>query len=249
MIHPIEHKRNLGSATLLIGEQKLLFIFVDDYGAGPWTADLRRVVEAKVESGLRWIESQARSHGVRLQFHCVFAPVNTVASHCWTTINETDLCAGPHHATWQNQVVTNLTSSGSVASRWNDLFEACGLPLNRSDGSAVLFCVRRYFPSIAFPFLKGENSEFQRERGIIYDNGGEEGQWFLDSQIAHEILHLYGAVDLSPNKAPVQIKDYITLYVDDVMHTPTQGPLNQYNIGDLTRYLIGWCQAKPDWLK
>lgn len=57
----------------------------------------------------------------------------------------------------------------------------------------MLFGVRRYYPSIAFPYFEGEHPEFSKERGIIYDLGaddqGAEGQTFLDSQIAHEILH------------------------------------------------------------
>ena len=151
--------------------------------------------------------------------------------------------------TWQNHVVSGLTRrSSSVANCWYELFETCGLPLNRSEGSAVFFCVRRYCPSIAFPFFEGENIEFERERGIIYDNGGEAGQLYLDSLIAHEILHLYGAVDLAPEKAVNSLKKYAKRCSNDVMHTPTQCSLDNYCIGDLTRYLIGWSQRRPAWL-
>jgi hypothetical protein len=248
MIQSIENKRNIGSAAMLVGDQKLLFIFVDDVGAGPWTVELREVVEVKIQRSLRWLEDKARSCGIQLRLQHVCAPVELIACHASVRIDETDLCAGPGHSTWQNHVVSGLTSWGSVAQRWYELFETCGLVLDRSEGSAVFFCVRRYFPSIAFQFFEGENIEFERERGIIYDNGGEAGQLYLDSLITHEILHLYGAVDLALGKAPDPLKKYAKQYSDDVMHTPTQRPLDNYCLGDLTRYLIGWCQTKPAWL-
>lgn len=85
-----------------------------------------------------------------------------------------------------------MARPGRLSSRrWDDLFRVYGLPLDRAEGSAVFFCVRRSVPSVAFQFREGENSEFEKERGIIYDNGGDTGQIYLASQIAHEILHPY----------------------------------------------------------
>lgn len=135
-----------------------------------------------------------------------------------------------------------------MASRWDDLFRVCGLPLDGAEGSAVFFCVRRYVPSVAFKFREGESSEFEKERGIIYDNGGHRGQIYLASLIAHEILHLYGAVDLAPHKAPDQLKEYASQYARDLMHTPTQDALDGYDIGGLTAYLVGWSRTKPELL-
>ncbi len=249
MAQSVENKRNIGSAAILVGDQKILFIFVDDDGAGPWTDDLRKVVEDKIQRSLRWLEDKARLSGIQLRLHHACAPVKSTACHAMGRIDETDLCAGPGHSTWQNHVVSGLTrKSSSVASCWYELFETSGLPLNSSEGSAVFFCVRRYCPSIAFPFFEGENIEFERERGIIYDNGGETGQLYLDSLIAHEILHLYGAVDLAPEKAPVALMKYVKPPSNDVMHTSTQHPIDNYCLGDLSRYLIGWSQKKPAWL-
>jgi hypothetical protein len=229
-----------------MGDQKLLFIFVDDNGADPWTVELRRPVENKIERSIRWLENKARAFGIPLRFQHVCIPVGScVACHAGARIDEGDYCAGPGHSIWQNRVVTGLTSCGSVASRWDDLFRAGGLPLNGKEGSAVVFCVRRWVPSVAFPFFEGENVEFDRERAIIYDNGGEAGQLFLDSQIAHELLHLYGAVDLAPDKAPEPLKEFASQYSDDVMHTPTQRSIESYCIGDLTAYLVGWLKTKP----
>jgi hypothetical protein len=229
-----------------VGDQKLLFIFVDDDGAGPWTAELRQPVEIKIERSLRWLENKAQAYGISLPLQHVCIPLGpSVACHAGVRIDEADYCAGPGHSTWQNRVATGLTSWGSVASRWNDLFRAAGLPLNGTEGSAVVFCVRRCVPSVAFPFFKGVNVEFERERAIIYDNGGGAGQLFLDSLIAHELLHLYGAVDLAPDKTPEPLKELASEYPDDVMHTPTQRSMESYCIGDLTAYLVGWLKTKP----
>lgn len=109
----------------------------------------------------------------------------------------------------------------------------------------MIFCVRRWVPSVAFPFFEGENTEFERERAIIYDNGGDGGQVFLDSLIAHEILHRYGAVDLALDKTSEPLKEFASQRSDDLMHTPTQRSLECYRIGDVTAYLVGWLKMKP----
>jgi hypothetical protein len=246
MVPSIERHCNLGSAAVLAGHQKLLFIFVDDDGADPWTVELRQSVEIKIERSLRWLENKAQAYGIGLRFQHVSIPLgSSVACHAGARIDEADYCAGSGHSTWQNRVATGLTSCGSVASRWDDLFRAGGLALNGTDGSAVVFCVRRCVPSVAFPFFEGQNVEFERERAIIYDNGGDAGQLFLDSLIAHELLHLYGAVDLAPDKAPEPLKEFASQHSDDVMHTPTQRSIECYGVGDITAYLVGWLKTKP----
>jgi hypothetical protein len=121
----------------------------------------------------------------------------------------------------------------------------------------MLFGVRRYYPSIAFPYSEGQHPEFSKERGIIYDLGaddqGKEGQTFLDSQIAHEILHLYGAVDLIPSKFPPEassVKDVVlrNTAANDVMAIPTQHAIDSYSVGPFTAYLVGWSSDQPGWL-
>ena len=246
MIDEIDRFRGMGSAKALVGDQKILFVFVDDDGASAWTPEQRKPVEVKIERSLRWLETKAEQFRLRVRFHhsCIpFWP--SIACHSGTHIDETDFRAGPSHSAWQNTVATRLTKHGSVATRWQELFEAGKLPLDGSDGSAVVFCVRRWVPSVAFPFTTGQDVEFEKERAIIYDNGGELGQWYLDSLISHELLHLYGAVDLAPAKAAKSLQCISDLHRDDVMHTPTARPIENYVIGDVTAYLIGWSQEKP----
>jgi hypothetical protein len=106
---------------------------------------------------------------------------------------------------------------------------------------------------VAFPYFKGEHQEFEKERGIIYDMG-EGGQWFLDSEIAHEILHLYGAVDLCPDKFPLGEQIFNADFrqnIDpmDVMVKPTQEPIDNYTVDAFTRYLIGWAASAPAWVR
>jgi hypothetical protein len=164
-----------------------------------------------------------------------------------TRIDERDDHGGPHHATWQNGIVWGLVRSRSVAGGWSELFQQSGVELVGADGSALLFCVRRHECPIAFSFSQGQNAEFEKERGIIYDNGGHPGsQIYLDSAIAHEILHLYGAVDLKPTKAPAPLNTMPDACWDnDVMHTPNHRPIDQYSIGEVTAYLVGWDQERP----
>lgn len=140
----IERACNLGSAARLVGAQNVLFVFVDDNGADPWTVELRAPIEIKIERSLRWLERKAREFGIPLCIRHACLPLGSAVACCaGIRIDETDPCAGPGHATWQNRVVSGLTSVGSVASRWDDLFKVAGLPLSGAEGSAVIFCVRR----------------------------------------------------------------------------------------------------------
>ena len=148
-----------------------------------------------------------------------------------------------------NFVASGLTSCGQLSERWDRLFQLAGLPLTGDEGSAIFFCVRRWVSSVAFPYSDGQHNEFRSERGIIYDKGGLEGQIYLSSLIVHELLHLFGAVDLAPGKSHDCVTEYANKNLDDIMHTPTQRPLEQYKIGDLTGYLIGWSDTRPECLQ
>ena len=239
--------RNLGSAATLVGDQRILFIFVNDNGASPWTYEFRRSVEIHATRSLRWLENLAALNSKSLHFKCAFAPTGaSVGCEAGCLIDENDYCAGPGHSTWQNAVITGLVGWGTVAQRWNELFNQYGLPLVYADGAALFFVVRRCVPSIAFPYQEGEHDEFRMERGIIYDFGGIiEGQQHLDSHIAHEILHLYGAVDLNPKKSPHGLYRYASQDYNEVMHTPTQHEIDGYHISKLTAYLVGWQDCNP----
>ena len=195
------------------------------------------------------LEKEANKRGLNLtiEHYCVPLPP-AIACLAGRHINEADYAAGPENATWMNVVASGLTTHGQLSACWDRLFQLARLPLTGDDGSAIFFCVRRWVPSVAFPYIDGEHPEFQCERGIIYDNGGWEGQTHLSSQIVHELLHLYGAVDLAPGKSHHSVTEYANKNLDDIMHTPTQRPLEQYKIGDLTGYLIGWSGTRPECL-
>ncbi len=252
----LEKNRSLGSASMLVGKQRLLGVFVVDAGAnGAWTEDSRARVEHQLASALRWLESQAAAHNVALEFEHACAPAEASACTCSTRIDEQDPASGPHHSGWQNQVVTDLLgASNSVSSAWNSLFERNGLGTPVTAGRSVLFFVRRWHPSIAFPFHRGAHPDFEKERGIIYDMGGlQDGQPHLDSQIAHEILHLYGAIDLAEEKLPAETPELRRAILantapQEVMNKPTQAPIASYLVGDLTSYLVGWLDRPPNWL-
>ncbi len=248
--------RALGSAGKLAGECRLVFVFTDDPGADPWTPERRATVEQHVVSALRWLERQAKARGVELRWKHAFAPAEGAALSP-TKIDEKDRAAGPHHSTWQNGAIASLLGkSGSVATLWEDIFARYLPEEGAVAGRAVAFGVRRYVPSVSFPFFRGDAAEFEKERAIIYDNGGpKEGQRALDSLIAHELLHLFGAIDLDPPKLPASalpFKDAIVAHTkkdDDVMGAPNQKPIDGYEVGELTAWLVGWKDEAPAWLK
>ena len=70
----IECWLSLGSASELVGNQRLLFIFVNDDGNSPWTRQLRTPVVEKIDRALRWLEGEAQRRGVQLHFQHVCVP-------------------------------------------------------------------------------------------------------------------------------------------------------------------------------
>ena len=240
--------RNQGSASVLVGQQKLIAIFVDDLGAEPWTHTERKMIESKINQALRWLENHAEQYRIHLNIQHICLP-GSASTGCQIDryIDEKDQRAGPGHSAWQNCVVAKLTTKRSVSEGWFELFEDCELTLDMADGSSILFFVKRNgVSSIAFPYFSTENTEFERERGIIFDMGGiTTGQTYLESQIVHELLHLYGAVDLASHKAPKILQPLAHKYVKDVMHTPNHELLVEYEISDLTAFLIGWTSKLP----
>jgi hypothetical protein len=86
MVHFIERYRNLGSAAMLLGEQTILFIFVDDDGADPWTPHLRTPVEEKIARSLRWLESKSQERGIGLRLQHVCIPTGKTACRTATRV-------------------------------------------------------------------------------------------------------------------------------------------------------------------
>lgn len=248
--------RNHGSANALRGNAGLITVFVSDPGAdAPWDLAARAMVERHIELATSWLEAQAASHGTALRFCHHVAPGDAPSVGVDVRIDETNPTAGPHHSTWQNTATARLfqTTGLWVGTAW-PRFRALITDAELSS-LAVLFVVRRIFPSIAFSFEASQNAEFEKERAIIYDTG-TGGQTHLASLVAHEILHLYGAIDLVPDKVgpiePPVVADAIIQrsneHLADLMHTPTQRPIGEYVASDLTAYLVGWRDAAPEWL-
>lgn len=247
MVDSFDICRNQGSASVLTGDAGLAVVFVDDPGAAPWIAAERAIVEAQITEATRWLEAQARRHGAALRFRTRFMPTVTVD----VQINEHDRAAGPHHSGWMNTAVSRLFGERvSVASAFAATAAAWGC-----SSFAVLFVVRRYSPSRAFPFSAGHPSEFACERAILFADEAA-ARPFLPSLVAHELLHLYGAIDLVPGKLEEQAgpADVAAIraraeHGSDVMHTPTARPIDDYDASDLTAYLVGWLEAPPVWLR
>lgn len=70
-----------------------------------------------------------------------------------------------------SEVVLTSGNSRSVASLWNDVFLRHGLEESNVEVRLALFGVRRYCPSVAFPYADGQDQAFETERGIIYNLG------------------------------------------------------------------------------
>jgi hypothetical protein len=131
----IEKCRNRGSAAKLLGPQKLLYIFVNDDGAGDWTKDMREPVEIKIGQSTRWLEEEAKKRELNLTIEHRCLPLSpAIACSAGRHINQADYVAGPENATWMNVVASGLTRYGQLSECWDRLFQLAGLPLTGDEG-------------------------------------------------------------------------------------------------------------------
>ena len=101
---------------------------------------------------------------------------------------------------------------------------------------AMLMLVNNYYRSdisLAINTLHNDDVEFS----VV--------SYKYPSEIAHNFLHLYGATDLY--KTPFRrsnrnLKLAAEAFPDDIMSDVYARPLRQLEMGDYTRYMIGWTE-------
>lgn len=231
----------------------LYFVFVDTRSTSPWSEfDILSTIDS-INTTVRWIEKEARQAGIQLQI-------------------KTDYFIGEQYTTVEknlprksmNEITENLGLSDGMRllSRWGDnisktigeslhIREKAGIPNlqnpaskerliayfrdeYRTESVALLFLLNNYYHAdISLPVntLHNEDVEF----AVV--------SYKYPSEIAHNILHLYGAADLheSPfRKSRRNIKLANEDFQDDIMSDVYARPLGSLEVGEFTRYMIGW---------
>ena len=198
--------RNKGSSKRLVGKIGVITVFVSD-SHNHWSALDRARFQENLHSGLYKLMRAASCKQIPLSFSCDFIEA-TMSMNC-TLDNRSE---------WSNQCIYQHTGI------WESLFNFQRRYKERHqlDETVVLFVLEKPFRSAASPTTWPCMAEY-----CILSS--DDNSYV----IMHEMLHLFGAVDLYYPRAVV---DYLTRtgYVSIMKDYLSE------KIDSLTAYLIGW---------
>jgi hypothetical protein len=237
----------------LRGDALLYFIFIDTRATAPWTEfDIQSTIDS-VRVAINWLHTQARRNDVNL---------NIISDYYigkeFTTITK-NLPSGTvsHSITEPNMkkgsALINIWADGvaKVAGSSLPLHEKDGLPeiqnprnkerlvaylrdANNVESVALFYMVNNYYKtdiSVQMNTMNTEDVEF----AIV--------SYKYPSEIAHNLLHLYGAADMYNTvyrQNSKKTKFLQSEFPDEIMLDPYGKNIWDLTISDYTKYLIGW---------
>ncbi len=237
----------------------LYFVFIDTRSTYPWTEfDIMSTIDS-INTAVRWIQDQAKDHDIDLNI-------------------KTDYYIGDEFATVERNlpsktVKETIESNGykkgnDALNRWGDYISKTigeslyvkakdGIPMQKKPNTkerliaylrddagvesvALMFMVNNYFRndiSLTVNTFDTDDVEFS----IV--------SYKYPSEIAHNFLCLFGAVDLyksETRKSAAKIRLAEKYFPNDIMQDPYARDLKDLEIGEFTRYMIGWTEELPD---
>ena len=238
----LDPDQNVGSAKRLTGECMFFNIFIDDPESS-WDEESIAGYYKMQDEALRYLEEQAALFGHELT---CFA---TSAEDALYLKTDTYISGDPDYNFWLDLYLMDTEYGGA-----NGLLEALLVWADDPDydNYGLLININKQGRSYAIPYnyLEYPNGDYYAERTVIYYSTDYNYDYVLVSAtIAHEILHIFGAVDLYyPNDGDDIRKEIIIQYFPfELMHyIPYQ--MDGATISAFTAFRIGWRNTLPDQL-
>ena len=233
----------------------LYFVFVDTRTTSPWSEfDILTTIDS-IQVAARWLESQAQRNNITLNVKTDYYIGDEFA-----TIQR-NLPRKSVKETLEDQ---NLIKGMGSLNRWGDyvskiigeslyIKEKDGIPSQKKPGTKerLIAFLRDEYKVESVAFLLMLNNYFRSDISLAINTLHNDDVEFsvvsykYPSEIAHSFLHLYGAADL--NKSPFRkstrkIKLASQAFPDDIMSDVYARSLSELEIGDFTRYMIGWTE-------
>lgn len=231
----------------------LYFIFIDSKETTPWTHyDIQSTIDS-VRVATQWLQKQAETENVHLNIisdYYIGDDYTTIRrnlpeGNVYKSITQPSLRKGIKNLNkWADRVARIAGSSMPV--REIDGIPGITPPANKErliaylrdrnqvESVALLFFVNNYFKSDISVQINTMNTRDMEFAIVSYK---------YPSEIAHNFLHLYGAADLynTPyrrNKS--KIRKLQEEFPYDIMQDPYAKNIWELEMGDYTKYLIGW---------
>lgn len=239
----------------------LYFVFVDTRTTSPWTEfDILTTIDS-IQVATRWLEQMAEKNEINLRIKTDYyigdefttiqrnLPKNSVSA----VVDELGLTEGMRSLSRWGDYVSKIIGE-SLYIKKKDGIPALKAPNTKErliaflrdeykvESVAMLLLVNNYYRtdiSLSVNTLRNDDVEF----AVV--------SYKYPSEIAHSFLHLYGAADLDEShfrRSSRKIRLAQRLFPDDIMSEVYARPLGDLEIGDFTRYMIGWTEdLNPDY--
>ena len=231
----------------------IYFVFIDSRDTSPWTEfDIRSTIDS-FSVAVRWIQQEAEKNKIPLKIKTDYYIGNE-----FTTINR----SLPKGSVKESLTNPNLEKGILALNKWSDYVSKIagesfyvvpkdGIPAQATprDAERLIAYLRDEFSveSVALIFMV--NNYYKNDISIALNTFNQEEveyaivSYKYPSEIAHNFLHLYGAADLYETtfrKSKSKIRKAAELFPDDIMQEPYARNIWDLEIGDYTKYLIGW---------
>ncbi len=248
-----EKAKNNNVCKELKGTVLLYIIFVDSDETFPWTEfDIETTLDS-VNNATKWLKKQAKNSNIILNIktdYYIGDEITTVdrdlpGESVKVSIMEPDLKQGIHELNyWADRIVREVGESLPTINK--EGLTEIEKPRNKErlvaylrdyyhvESVALFFMVNNYFKkdiSVPINILTNDDVEFS----IV--------SYKYSSDIAHNLLHLFGAADLYETpfrRSKKKIEFAKEEFPSEIMHDPYGKSLDQLNISEFTKYLIGW---------
>jgi hypothetical protein len=237
----------------LRGDVLVYFVFIDTKETAPWTEfDIQSTLDS-MKTAIQWIEEKARENNIQL---------NIITDYYigkeYTTIRKNL----PYETVMKSAVTPSFNKGLAELNKWADniakrvgtevnIIEKDGIPEIKNPNNkerlvahlrdekqvesvALLYLVNNYYRddiSITINHLDTEDVEFS----IV--------SYKYPAIIAQNILNLFGAADLSKSlyrRNEKKIKWAQEYFPEDIMQDVYAKKVTSLEIGEYTKYLIGW---------
>jgi len=226
MVQPFVISRDVGSSGKLIGNSVLVTIFIHDTESG-FNDYEREERLGWLSEATQWLEAQAKNAGHIANF--IYGAEHLVIDH-----------------EMNRPFSTERAISGVTMEAYEQLEALDGPYLyeylkERHDAKNVgfIFFINKDARSYSHIATRYSTGIFYFESCVIF--AAQNGNPVDASVVAHEILHLFGALDLYFALLPDDERNELAkLYFPNDIMISARRELDSFAIGDLTAYLIGW---------
>jgi hypothetical protein len=231
----------------------IYFIFVDTKETSPWTDfDIRTTIDS-VALARKWLMEQAQKNNIPLNIKTDYyigkdfstinrnLPNGTVEKSATTpNLKKGIQCLNE----WADQIARKAGGTFNVTQK--DGIAEVKSPRNKErliaylrdeyqvESVALLFFVNNYYRTdISLPINTMSNDDV--EFAIV--------SYKYPSEIAHNVLHLYGAADIYPSllrRNDKKTSELESMFPDEIMREPYGKNIRELEISEYTKYLIGW---------